>query len=61
MGQAVAILVVFWEDIGATWVYAGAILGNVGAILGQLLEIVRILWQPYGKFGFRVSDVEFGV
>ena len=43
-----AILEVYWEDFGATWVDFGAILGYVGATFGRS-------WEVLGHtLGFRV-------
>ena len=42
-GQVDAILGVYVDHSGVTWVYLGAILGNVGAILGPLWEVWGVL------------------
>ena len=43
LGQVDAILGVHFEHFGVSWVYLGAILGNVGAILRQLWEVLGVL------------------
>ena len=43
LGRVDAILRIYVEHSGVTWVYLGAILGNVGAILGPLLEVLGVL------------------
>ena len=43
LGQVDAISVVYVEHFGVTWVYLGAILGNVGAILRPLWEVLEVL------------------
>ena len=51
LGQADAILGVYFEHLGVTWVYLGAILGNVGAIFGPLWEV---LWVRGSTLELRV-------
>ena len=46
-----AILGVYWENFGATWVDYGAILGCVGAILGPLWEVLGGTWAHPGDYG----------
>ena len=43
MGKVDAILGVCCEAFGVTWVYLGAILGNVRTILGPLWEVLGVL------------------
>ena len=43
LGQVDPILAVYFEHFGVTWVYLGAILGNVGATLGSLWEVLGVL------------------
>ena len=43
MGQVDAILGAYVEHFGVAWVYLGAILVNVGAILGPLWEVLGVL------------------
>ena len=43
LGQVDDILAVYFEHFGVTWVYLGAILGNVGAIFGPLCEVLGVI------------------
>ena len=44
MGKVGAILELPWEDLGATWVYLGAIFGNIGVPLGIVWEDLEATW-----------------
>ena len=63
LGQVDAILGVYCEHFGATWIYLVAILGNVGAIFGPLWEVLGALGSTLELrvqgFGFKVWGLGF--